>query len=102
MTETKVDSHDFQPIGITIFSAHRTKKEIKEKKKGGGLAIGYATNADIILKDIDTKSNDILALEGTVLKSKFRIILCYFDSSKSLSDQYYKNNRTLTSSGWEI
>ena len=34
MTETKVDSHDFQPNGITIFSAHRTKKEIKDKKKG--------------------------------------------------------------------
>ena len=29
MTETKVDSHDFQPQGITIFSAHRTKKREK-------------------------------------------------------------------------
>ena len=36
MTETKVDSHDFQPIGITIFSAHRSRKEIKDKKKGRG------------------------------------------------------------------
>merc|ERR1711874_641607 len=91
MTETKVDSHNFQPQGITIFSAHRRKKE----KKGGGLTIGYATKADIHLKEIETKSNDILALEGTVLKSKFRIILCYFDSSKSLNDQDYKNNRAL-------
>ena len=94
MTETKVDSHDFQPQGITIFSAHRTQKELK-KKKGGGLAIGFATKADISLKNIATKSNDILALEGTVLKSKFRIILCYFDSTKSLSDQFYNNNRKM-------
>merc|ERR1711913_190702 len=57
MTETKVDSHNFQPQGITIFSAHRRKKE----KKGGGLAIGYATKADVHLKEIETKSNDILA-----------------------------------------
>merc|ERR1711913_253179 len=53
MTETKVDSHNFQPQGITIFSAHRTKKE----KKGGGLTIGYATKADIHLKEIEIKSN---------------------------------------------
>ena len=97
MTETKVDSHDFQPIGITIFSAHRSRKEIKDKKKGGGLAIGYASNADISLKEIKTKSNDLLVLEGSVLKSKFKIILCYFDSTKSLSDQYYKNNRKMQS-----
>merc|ERR1711874_238795 len=32
MTETKVDSLDFNPSGITLFSAHRNKKE----KRGGG------------------------------------------------------------------
>merc|ERR1711874_519109 len=69
MTETKVHSHDFQPRGISMFSAHRTKKE----KKGGGLAIRFDETAEIKLKEINTKSNDILALEGTVLKSKFRI-----------------------------
>ena len=37
MTETKVDSHDFEPKGIKIFSKHRLKKD----KKGGGLTIGY-------------------------------------------------------------
>ena len=31
MTETKVDSHNFKPKGITMFSAHRNRKE----KKGG-------------------------------------------------------------------
>ena len=29
-TETKVDSLDFEPIGIKIFSKHRKKKEKKE------------------------------------------------------------------------
>merc|ERR1711874_521822 len=47
MTETKVDSHDFQPKGISIFSAHRTKKE----KKGGGLAIRFDETAEIKLKE---------------------------------------------------
>merc|ERR1711913_183715 len=51
--------------------------------------------AEITLKEINTKSNDILALEGTILKSKFRIILCYFDSTKSLSDKDFKNNRKM-------
>merc|ERR1711874_501615 len=62
MTETKVDSLDFSPSGITLFSAHRNKKE----KRGGGLTIGYANRADIKLKELKTKSNDILAVEGTV------------------------------------
>merc|ERR1712237_14122 len=86
-----VDSLDFSPRGITLFSAHRNKKE----KRGGGLTIGYANKADIKLKEINAKSNDILAVEGTVLKKKFRMILCYFDSSKSTTDRFYKKNRTM-------
>ena len=78
MTETKVDSHDFEPRGIKMFSMHRTKKE----KKGGGLAIGYDKDADIKLEQMKIKNNDILALEGTILNVKFRIVLCYFDSTK--------------------
>merc|ERR1711874_17947 len=91
MTETKVDGLDFSPRGITLFSAHRKRKE----KKGGGLTIGFEEKAEISLKELETKSNDILAVEGTVLKRKFRMILCYFDSSKSKSDEYFKNNRTM-------
>merc|ERR1711874_626037 len=49
MTETKVDSHNFRPIGITMFSAHRKREE----KKGGGLAIGFEENAEISLKEIN-------------------------------------------------
>ena len=78
LTETKVDSHDFEPRGIKMFSKHRIKKE----KKGGGLAIGHDKEADIKLEEIKIKNNDILALEGTILNTKFRIILCYFDSTK--------------------
>merc|ERR1711874_865382 len=36
MTETKVDSLDFSPRSITLFSAHRNRKEKKER----GLTIG--------------------------------------------------------------
>ena len=32
MTETKVKGHEFQPVGIKMFSKHRDKKD----KKGGG------------------------------------------------------------------
>merc|ERR1711874_677689 len=91
MTETKVDSLDFSTQGITLFSAHRKRKE----KKGGGLTIGHANKAEITLKEIKTKSNDILAVEGTVLKKKFRMILCYFDSSKSTNDIFFRNNREI-------
>merc|ERR1711874_87687 len=35
------------------------------------------------------------AVEGTVLKKKFRMILCYFDSSKSTTDVFYKKNRKI-------
>ena len=67
----------------------------RERRRRGGLAIGFEEKADISLKEIGTKSNDILAVEGMVLKKKFRMILCYFDSSKSKSDEYFKNNRTM-------
>ena len=36
MTETKVKGHDFQPIGIKMFSKHRGMRD----KKGGGAGIG--------------------------------------------------------------
>ena len=56
LTETKVDSHDFQPQGIKIFSKHRRKRG---EKKGGGLALGYEEKAAVKLEEIDVKSNDI-------------------------------------------
>ena len=36
-TEIKVNSIDFKPIGLKIFTKHRRQRE----KKGGGLMIGF-------------------------------------------------------------
>merc|ERR1711874_302899 len=91
MTETKVDSHNFEPRGIKMFSLHRSKGE----KRRGGLAIGFDKKADIKLEKLKTNSNDILALEGTVLKTKFRFVLCYFDSTKLVNGPDYEKNRSI-------
>merc|ERR1711888_219135 len=91
MTETKVKGHDFQPVGIKMFSKHRGGKE----KKGGGLALGYDEKANIKLEEIETGSKDILGVEGRVNNRKCRIILCYFDCTKQLSGEDYKRNRLL-------
>jgi len=91
LTETKVDSHDFKPRGIKIFSKHRGKKD----KKGGGLAIGFDIKADIKLEDMKIKDKDILALEGTIRGTKFRIVLRYFDSTKLLKGRDYERNRKM-------
>ena len=44
---------------------------------------------------MDIKNNDILALEGTILNTKFRIVLCYFDSTKLKTGKDYERNRKL-------
>ena len=62
LTETKVDSLDFKPKGIKIFSKHRKN----EDKKGGGLIIGYKDDKNTRLEEIEVNNCDILALEGTV------------------------------------
>merc|ERR1712030_153117 len=90
LTETKVRGHDFQPEGIKIFSKQRKKKV---EKVGGGLALGYAEEADVEMEEI--KSNDILAVEGKIHNKKFRVILCYFDSSKLLKGKGFNRNRIL-------
>ena len=74
LTETKVDSLDFEPQGIKMFSKHRNKKE----KKGGGLSIGFKKDTRIRLEEIKIKNNYVLALEGTIRNTKIRIILSYF------------------------
>ena len=77
MTETKVDSHDFEPKGIKIFSKNRGKRD----KKGGGLTIGYKKNNNIKLEEIIVKNKDVLPLEGFIMNTKTRLILCYFVQS---------------------
>ena len=91
LTETKVDSLDFNPKGIKIFSKHRESKD----KKGGGLIIGYKDDKKTKLEEMEIDKCDILALEGTVRGDKFRIVLTYFDSSKSKSDEDFKKNRII-------
>ena len=90
-TETKVDSLDFEPIGIKIFSKHRKKKE----KKGGGLSIGFKKDNRIKLEEIKINNSDVLALEGTIRNVKTRIILVYFDSTKLKSGPDFNRNRRL-------
>merc|ERR1712082_338893 len=92
MTETKVKGHDFQPEGIKMFSKHRNGKG---EKKGGGLALGYAISANIKLEEIDVKSNDILALEGTINCTRCRIVLCYFNCNKLRHGKEFNKNRVL-------
>ena len=89
LTETKVNGHDFKPVGIEIFSKHRGWKE----KKGGGLALGYATSSNLKFEELITDSNDILAVEGKIKGTKCRIILCYFDCTKKLKGKDYNRNR---------
>ena len=66
LTETKVDSLDFEPKGIKIFTKHRKTTE----KQGGGLIIGYKDDKEIKLEEIETNDNDILALEGVIRGEK--------------------------------
>ena len=92
LTETKVEGHDFQPDGIKIFSKQRRRKM---EKMGGGLALGYAEKANVELEEIKVRNNDILAVEGKIHNKKFRMILCYFDSSKLLKGKDFNRNRSL-------
>ena len=91
-TETKVKGHDFQPQGIKMFSKHRNKKN---EKRGGGLTLGYAEEKNVRLEEIETKSNDLLVLDGKINERKTRIILCYFDCTKKLKGADFKRNRGL-------
>ena len=92
LTETKVEGHDFQPEGIKIISKQRSRKT---ESFGGGLALGYREDANVELEEIGVKSNDILAVDGRVNNTKFRIVLCYFGSKKLVKGTDYQKNRNL-------
>merc|ERR1711909_14080 len=62
LTETKVESLDFDPKGVKLFTKHRNKEE----KRGGGLIIGFKEDKEVKLEEIEIDDNDILALEGVV------------------------------------
>ena len=84
-TEIKVESMNFKPVGIKIFSKHRKKRE----KKGGGLMIGFKDDKMTKLEEKKVEDSDILALEGTIRENKIRIILVYFDSTKKNTEFYF-------------
>ena len=90
-TETKVDSLNFKPIGLKIYSKHRKSKE----KKGGGLMIGVLDDKKTRLEEIKVDHSDIMALEGTIRGHKIRIILTYFDSTKNVSGIDFRRNRKI-------
>ena len=77
-TETKVDSPDFRPVGIKLFTKPRKKKE----KKGGDLMIGYKEDKRVVMEELRVDSSDVLAIEGKIRGCKNRIILVYVDSTK--------------------
>merc|ERR1712179_212032 len=92
LTETKVEGHDFQPQGIKIISKQRSRKT---EIFGGGLALGYREEANVELEEIEVKSSDILAVEGSINHTKFRIVLCYFGSKKLVKGTEHEKNRNL-------
>ena len=51
--------------------------------------MGYAMKAELKLEEIETKSNDILAVEGKVNSTRCRIVLCYFDCTKQLRGERF-------------
>ena len=69
-TKTKVDSIDFIPRGIKLYTKHRTRKD----KKGGGLVIGYLDDDRIKLEEKEIENRNILILEGMIYNEKMRII----------------------------
>ena len=91
-TETKVDCIDFTPVGLKLF----TKQIIPvDSIKGGGLAIGYIEDDRIMMEEVDTKSKDILILDGVIFNEKIRIILTYLNCCKETQGRKYTANREI-------
>ena len=47
------------------------------------------------LEEIETRSNDLLVVEGKINSIKCRIVLCYFDCTKLLHGRDFKRNRDI-------
>ena len=47
------------------------------------------------MEELETGSNDILAVEGKIYNKKVRLVLCYFDCTKELSGKDYRRNRLI-------
>merc|ERR1712055_1063422 len=66
-----------------------------EDKKGGGLTIGFKINHKVKMEEIEVDNSDVLALEGAIEDSKYRIILSYFDSNKKKQGDDFNRNRKI-------
>ena len=82
-TETKVDCVNFVPRGLTTFDKQRTPK--RGKPKGGGLMIGFIEDKKFRMEEVETRSEDIIIIEGTIYNEKLKIVLAYFNCNKELS-----------------
>lgn len=92
-TETKVDCVNFIPRGLGTFNKQWVPKI--GTLKGGGLTIGYIEDDRIRMDELETKSEDIKVIEGTVYNEKMRMILAYFNCSKELAGKRYQENRNM-------
>ena len=94
-TETKVDCVNFIPIGLKTFNKQRVPK--RGTLKGGGLTLGFIEDDRIIMEEIETESENILVIDGTIYNEKIRIILVYFNCSKEIAGKRYQENRDMQS-----
>ena len=47
------------------------------------------------MEEIETRSEDILIIEGMIYNEKIKIILAYFNCSKELTGRRYRENREI-------
>ena len=80
----------YSDVGLKLFTKQRIPGD---SIKGGGLAIGYIEDEKIMMEEIDTKSRDILILDGIIFNEKVRIILVYFNCCKEVQGRNYRANR---------
>ena len=93
LTETKVNCANHQELGLTIYDKQRAGR--LNQDKGGGLIIGHLTDEKVKLEKINTKSDDILVVEGEIHKEKIRIILIYFNCGKLTVGRRFNENRKI-------
>ena len=93
LTETKANCANCQELGLTLFDKHRAGRPSQDK--GGGLIIGHLTDEKVKLEKKETKSDDILVVEGEIHKEKVRIVLVYFNCGKLTMGRRFNENRKI-------
>ena len=87
-----MDCIDFTPIGLVTYDRQRVTRPGQEK---GGLLLGHIKDERIKLEKIETRSEDILIVEGVIHKEKVKIILVYFNCCKLRAGRRYEENRKM-------